>query len=179
MRNTSFLWKIIDELTDLNTGARREVPAMRSCSGPEAVMLDLALVGSLRAPCARGVLPRLFLPVGGVCGMLFVAKQLPGLFPSLFLAPYYLVVQLSKVHCPLVEKSIAGFVGDVGGGPSVARRRRLPVLLRYHGEAVVLFEGAAPGSDQSSEVGLGRTVGQGGCRRSAGWRIVVIHRRGS
>ena len=52
-------------------GARREVPAMRSCSGPEAVILDLALVGSLRAPCARGVVPcLLFRP--GVPVMLLV-----------------------------------------------------------------------------------------------------------
>ena len=29
------------------------------------------------------------------------------------------------------------------------------------------------------EGGLGQAVGQGGCRRSADWRIAEIHRRGS
>ena len=50
-------------------------------------------------------------------------------------------MQLLKVHCRLVEESIVGFAGVVVGGPSVARRRSLTVLLWYHGEVVVRIEG--------------------------------------
>ena len=61
-----------DSLDSQNVWARQKTSALESFSGCEAVTLDLALWGSLRAPWAHGVLPCLSLPVGG---MLLVASK--------------------------------------------------------------------------------------------------------
>ena len=88
--------------------ARQKTSALESFSGCEAVTLDLALWGSLRAPWAHGVLPCLSLSVGD---MLVAATVMCLIHPR-----FVRLRDLASLHGKVLVDLGEGCKGGVEGG---------------------------------------------------------------